>query len=245
MEGSVVGAPVIGISSYVEQASSGVWDTRAVFLPWVYAAPVIAAGGAVVVLPPQPPTPDAVAAVLGTLDGLYLAGGYDVDPALYGASAHTETDEPRPDRDAWEIALFNGACALELPVLGVCRGAQIANVARGGTLIQHVPDTLGHQGYQGGDAVYRRVSVSVDADSALATLHPPVRDVPVYHHQAIDSLGAGLVVTARSVDGIVEAVEDPSLTFCVAVQWHPERDDLTQIWDGFVAAAAAYRKARP
>ena len=238
-------APVIGISSYAEQATSGVWNTHAVFLPWAYATPVISAGGAVVVLPPQPPTPDAVAAVLGTLDGLYLAGGYDVDPALYRADAHAETDTPRPDRDAWEIALFNGACALGLPVLGVCRGAQIANVARGGTLTQHLPDHVGHAGYQGGDAVYRRVAVSITADSQLASLHPVHREVPVYHHQAIDAVGEGLVVTARSVDGVVEAVEDPSLKFCVAVQWHPERDDLTQLWEGFIAAAVAYRKVRP
>jgi len=238
-------APVIGITSYLEHASSGVWAANAVFLPWVYAAPVIAAGGAVVVLPPQPPTPHAVAGVLSTLDGLYLAGGYDVDPALYGAQAHAETDEPRDDRDAWEVALFNGACALGLPVLGVCRGAQVINVARGGTLVQHLPDQVGHVGYQGGDAVYRRVAVTVDEGTALARLHPLERDVPVYHHQAIDSLGAGLTVTARSVDGVIEGVEDSSLTFCVAVQWHPERDDLTQIWDGFIAAAGDYRKARP
>lgn len=238
-------APVIGITSYLERATSGVWDTQAVFLPWAYAAPVAAAGGAVVVLPPQPPTPDAVAGVLGALDGLYIAGGYDVDPGMYDAAPHPETDTPRADRDAWEAALFDGACAIDLPVLGVCRGAQVINVARGGTLIQHLPDELGHVGYQGGDAVYRRVGVTVDEGSLLAKLHPAQRDVPVYHHQAVGLLGEGLSVTARSVDGVIEAVEDPSLTFCVAVQWHPERDDLTQIWDGFIAAAAAYREARP
>lgn len=237
-------APVIGISSYLEQASSGVWDTHAVFLPWVYAAPVVAAGGAVVVLPPQPSTPDAVAGVLSTLDGLYIAGGYDVDPARYGAEAHEQTDSPRADRDAWEVALFDGACALDMPVLGVCRGAQVMNVARGGTLVQHLPDRLGHTGYQGGDAIYRPVGVKVMGGSLLATLHPERREVPVYHHQAIDIVGHGLDVTAHSVDGIVEAVEDPRLTFCVAVQWHPERDDLTAIWDGFVAAAARYGAAR-
>jgi putative glutamine amidotransferase len=238
-------APVIGITSYLERASSGVWDTQAVFLPWAYAAPVVAAGGAIVVLPPQAPASDVVAGVLAGLDGLYLAGGYDVDPAHFGARPHAQTDAPRRDRDAWEIALFNGACALGLPVLGVCRGAQVINVARGGSLIQHLPDVVGHTGYQGGDAVYRRVGVAVDAGSKLATLHPLDRDVPVYHHQAIDVLGDGLTVTARSREGIIEAVEDPSLQFCVAVQWHPERDDLTQIWDGFIAAAADYRKARP
>jgi len=237
-------APVIGISSYLEQASSGVWDTRAVFLPWIYAEPVVSAGGAVVVLPPQVPSPDAVAGVLATLDGLYIAGGYDVDPSRYGEEAHGETDEPRTDRDAWEIALFHGACALGLPVLGVCRGAQVINVARGGTLVQHLPDRLGHSGYQGGDAVYRRVGVKVAEGSLLSTLHPEERDVPVYHHQAIDVLGTGLTVTAHSVDGVVEAVEDPTLDFCVAVQWHPERDDLTDIWEGFVSAAALYQAGK-
>lgn len=237
-------APVIGISSYLEQARTGVWDTEAVYLPWVYAEPVVAAGGAVVVLPPQAPTPEAVAAVLATLDGLYIAGGYDVDPARYGQAAHSETDAPRANRDAWEIALFDGACALGLPVLGVCRGAQVINVARGGTLVQHLPDALGHTGYQGGDAIYRRVPVTVAQGSLLSTLHPETREVPVYHHQAIDVLGTGLTVTAHSADGIVEAVEDPTLGFCVAVQWHPERDELTEIWDGFIAAAASYRAGR-
>ncbi|MCR6713377.1 MAG: gamma-glutamyl-gamma-aminobutyrate hydrolase family protein [Demequina sp.] len=236
--------PVIGISSYLERAKSGVWDAQAVFLPWAYAAPVVAAGGAVSVLPPQPPTPDAVAGVLSSIDGLYLAGGYDVDPATYGAEPHAETDEPRRDRDAWEAALFDGACGLGLPVLGVCRGAQLINVARGGTLVQHLPDRLGHTGYQGGDAVYRRVGVTVSEGSLLATMHPREREVPMYHHQAIDRLGSGLTVSAVSIDGVIEAVEDPSLAFCVAVQFHPERDDLTGIWDAFVAAAAAYRKAR-
>jgi len=245
MEGAPVTMPVIGISSYRERASSGVWDTEAVFLPWAYAAPVVAAGGAVSVLPPQPATPDAVAGVLASVDGLYIAGGYDVDPATYGQTAHSETDAPRPDRDAWEAALFTGACELGLPVLGVCRGAQVINVVRGGTLIQHLPDVVGHNGYQGGDAVYRRVPISVDHGSLLAKSHPLEREVPMYHHQAIDTLGAGLVVTARSIDGVIEAVEDPSLAFCLAVQFHPERDELTGVWDAFIAAAAAYRKARP
>jgi putative glutamine amidotransferase len=241
----IVTAPLIGLTSYLERATSGVWDTHAVFLPWVYAEPVVSAGGSVAVLPPQPPTPDAVAAVLAALDGLYIAGGYDVDPGLYGADAHAATDTPRADRDAWEIALFNGACALGMPVLGVCRGAQVINVARGGTLAQHLPDALGHNDYQGGDAVYRRIGVRVAAGSRLAALHPSERDVPMYHHQAIDVLGSGLTVTAHSVDGIIEAVEDPTLDFCVAVQWHPERDDLTAIWEGFIAAAATYREAKP
>lgn len=236
--------PVIGISSYLERTTSGVWDTTAVFLPWAYAAPVVAAGGAVTVLPPQPPTPDAVAGVLASLDGLYLAGGYDVDPAAYSAAPHPLTDAPRPDRDAWEQALFTGACALDMPVLGVCRGAQVINVARGGTLVQHLPDVVGHDGYQRGDAIYRRVAVMTEPGSLLASVHPLDREVPMYHHQAIDVLGSDLAVTARSVDGVVEAVEDPSLRFCLAVQFHPERDNLTDIWEGFIAAAAAYRRER-
>jgi putative glutamine amidotransferase len=239
-----VTSPVIGISSYLEQTRSGAWDAHAVFLPWVYAEPVVAGGGAVVVLPPQPPTPDAVAAVLSTLDGLYLAGGYDVDPERYGALAHRETDAPRSDRDAWEIALFRGAAERGLPVLGVCRGAQVINVARGGTLIQHLPDVLGHTDYQRGDTIYRRVAVTVSPGTALSELHPATRDVPVYHHQAIDRLGDGLTVSARSADGIIEAVEDPSLDFCVAVQWHPERDELTAIWDGFIAAATRFKESK-
>ncbi|WP_062316586.1 gamma-glutamyl-gamma-aminobutyrate hydrolase family protein [Demequina maris] len=234
-----MGAPVIGVTSYVEESSTGIWhDMEAVWLPDAYIAPLRSAGGLVAVLPEQDPA--HVADVLARVDALYLTGGYDVDPAAYGAAAHEACDAPRAGRDAWEIALVREALAQGMPVLGVCRGAQVLNVARGGTLHQHVPDVVGHDDYQMGDAIFRELGVSVLPDTLLARLHPLEREVPMYHHQAIDRIGEGLVVSARSVHGLVEAIEDPEQVFCLALQWHPEHDDLTAVWDGFVAAARAY-----
>ncbi|MDN4474411.1 gamma-glutamyl-gamma-aminobutyrate hydrolase family protein [Demequina sp. SYSU T00192] len=231
-----MGAPVIGVTSYVEQSSTGIWhDTEAVWLPDAYIAPVRRAGAVIAVLPEQDPA--LAADALARVDALYLTGGYDVDPAAYGADAHLRSDAPRAGRDAWEIALVREAHALGMPILGVCRGAQVLNVARGGTLHQHVPDVVGHDDYQKGDAIFRELGVSVLPDTLLASLHPLERDVPMYHHQAIDRLGDGLVVSARSVHGLVEAVEDPDQAFCLALQWHPEHDEPSAVWDAFVAAA--------
>jgi putative glutamine amidotransferase len=216
--------PVIGVSSYLEQAVMGVWDVPAVFLPTSYIVPIQRAGATIVVLPPQDDDAASVGAVLDGLDGLCISGGYDVDPALYSQEPHQETDHPRPERDSWELALIAGALARDMPILGVCRGAQVLNVARGGTLVQHVPDAVGHSGYQGSGGVFTTMPVSVSPGTLLARVHPARRDVPVYHHQAIAQLGEGLVISARGDDGVIEAVEDPSMSFCLAVQWHPEQD---------------------
>ena len=234
--------PVIGVTSYLEQATMGVWDVPAIFLPTSYVKPIAAAGASVVVLPPQEVHRAAVSHILDGLDGLCVSGGYDVDPATYGHTQHPRTDAPRRDRDAWEFALLAGALERRMPVLGVCRGAQVLNVLRGGTLHQHLPEFVGSPRHQGADGVFAKVRVSVIEGSLLATLHPLVREVPVYHHQAIDVLGTGLVVSATCEDGVIEAVEDPSLTFCVAVQWHPEQDQGSAgLYAGFVEAAREYR----
>lgn len=234
--------PIIGVSCYLERAVMDVWDVPAVFLPTSYIQPLQRAGATVVILPPQETDPPSVAAVLDGLDGLCLAGGYDVDPATYGHERHTETDAPRADRDAWEFALVAEAQRRDLPLLGVCRGAQVLNVARGGTLIQHVPDVVGHDGYQGTDGVFTTMPVSVSSDTVLSRIHPARRSVPMYHHQAIATVGRDLVVSALGDDGVIEAIEDPGLTFCVATQWHPEQDQGTQsLYDAFVAAAQHFR----
>ena len=234
--------PIIGVTSYLEQAVMGVWDVPAVFLPTSYVKPIAAAGASIVVLPPQEVDPDAVSRILNGLDGLCVSGGYDVDPAAYGHTPHADSDAPRVDRDAWELALLACAIEIKMPVLGVCRGAQVLNVLRGGTLHQHLPDLVGSARHQGRDGVFAAVPVRIIEGSLLATLHPLEREVPVYHHQAIDSLGAGLTVSARSDDGVIEAVEDPALPFCVAVQWHPEQDPGSMgLYQGFVEAARGYR----
>lgn len=234
--------PVIGLTTYLERAKTGVWDVPASFLPKVYFDAVEKAGGIAVLLPPQAVS-DAIAdRLLDSLDGLILTGGKDIEPSRYGQEAHPETDEPRPDRDAWEDTLLRRAIEREIPFLGICRGAQMLNVARGGTLHQHLPDVVGDRRYQAGEGVFNHVEVSVEQDSRLAGLLSDTIDVPVYHHQAIDTLGDGLVVTARTPDGTIEAVELDSVPFGVAVQWHPEesREDI-RLFAGLVEAASKYR----
>jgi len=234
--------PVIGLTTYLERAKTGVWDVPASFLPKVYFDAVEKAGGIAVLLPPQAVS-DAIAdRLLDSLDGLILTGGKDIEPSRYGQEAHPETDEPRPDRDAWEDTLLRRAIEREIPFLGICRGAQMLNVARGGTLHQHLPDVIGDRRYQAGEGVFNHVEVSVEQDSRLAGLLSDTIDVPVYHHQAIDTLGDGLVVTARTPDGTIEAVELDSVPFGVAVQWHPEesREDI-RLFAGLVEAASKYR----
>ena len=233
---------MIGLTTYLERAKTGVWDVPASFLPKVYFDAVEKAGGIAVLLPPQAVS-DAIAdRLLDSLDGLILTGGKDIEPSRYGQEAHPETDEPRPDRDAWEDTLLRRAIEREIPFLGICRGAQMLNVARGGTLHQHLPDVVGDRRYQAGEGVFNHVEVSVEQDSRLAGLLSDTIDVPVYHHQAIDTLGDGLVVTARTPDGTIEAVELDSVPFGVAVQWHPEesREDI-RLFAGLVEAASKYR----
>lgn len=236
--------PVIGITAGVDRARSGIWDTNAVFLQWTYGSALVAAGAAVTVLPTQPALPDAVAAVLARLDGIIVTGGGDLDPALYGAEPHPKNDAPRRDRDDWELALAAAAIDRGLPYLGICRGTQVLNVARGGSLIQHLPELIGNEEHEGHDDVFGHVEVATVAGTRIAGWHPPSSVVPVYHHQAIDRVGDGLVVGARSSYGVVEEVEDPSVAFCVGVQWHPEQDTRTELFEAFVAAARSFGEAR-
>jgi putative glutamine amidotransferase len=233
---------VIGLTTYLEQAQTGVWDVPASFLPKVYFEAVNRAGGIAVLLPPQPVDADIASRVLDGLDGLIVTGGKDVDPARYGQVPHPTTDQPRLDRDAWEDALLRGAIERELPFLGICRGAQVLNVALGGTLIQHLPDVVGSTRYNLGGGQYNEVPIEVVPGSELSELIGAGVDAKVYHHQAIDRVAEGLTVSARTDDGIIQGVELESVPFGVAVQWHPEEtsDDL-RLFAGLVEAARAYR----
>lgn len=240
-------APVIGVTTYLEQAQTGVWDVPASFLPKVYLDAVTDAGGIAVLLPPQPVSPGIARAVLAGLDGLIVAGGADVDPARYGQAPHERTGAPRIDRDDWEDALLTAAIEADLPFLGICRGAQMLNVALGGTLHQHLPEVVGTEAYQPGPAVFGETTVEVAPGSRLASLVGDTGDLPVhvYHHQALDEVADGLVVTARTAEGVIEAVELPDAAFGVGVQWHPEENAADRrLFAGLVEAARSHRAAR-
>ena len=243
------GRPVIGISAYAEQARWGAWDSPAMLLPRRYADSVAAAGGIPVLLPPVPGVEHSVP----RLDGLVLSGGGDIDPAEFGGTAVPETRGIRPARDAAEFALVAAALGRGLPLLGICRGLQVLNVARGGTLHQHLPALVGHDGHAPVPGGFGSHPVRVAPGSRLAGLlgDPGETDefgVPTHHHQAIDRLGEGLTATAWTADGVIEAVElaaparnghaaDASW-FAMAVQWHPEAGADPRLFRALVAAAA-------
>jgi len=235
--------PVIGISAYSAEAAWGVWRTEAVLLPRTYVDAVVRAGGLPVLLPPLP---EVIAGMLSRLDGLILAGGPDVEPVRYGQAMGPNTQPPKPERDAAELALFERAMDDDLPVLGICRGMQLINVARGGTLHQHLPDVLGDASHAPELGVFSSHPVRVAEGSRTAAVlgRTDVDGVPSYHHQAIDVLGKGLVATAWAPDGMPEALEDPSAAFCVAVQWHPEEGADPALFDGLVTAARVRAAAR-
>jgi putative glutamine amidotransferase len=232
-------APVIGLSAYAEPAQWAVWQAPAALLPMNYVDQVTEAGGVPVLLPPVP----GVASALGRLDGLILTGGGDVDPAGYGAEADPRTSRVQPDRDQAELELLAVALAEGLPVLGICRGMQVLNVARGGTLCQHLPDEAGHRPAPGTFGSHR---VRLAPGSRLASVLRPAGgeqelalDVSTAHHQGIDRLGDGLVPVAWAQDGLIEAVElaGPH-PFALGVQWHPEAGQDGRLVSALVAAAA-------
>jgi putative glutamine amidotransferase len=230
--------PVIGLTSYEEQARWGVWDVPSVLLPVRYVRAVVAAGGVPLLLPP---IPEVVELALTRLDGLILAGGPDIEPSRYGATALESTGAPRVERDSAELSLVTTALAAGLPVLGICRGMQLMNVARGGTLHQHLPDVVGNSEHAPAPAVYGHHPVKVSPGSLLAdSLGRTDAEVPTYHHQGIDELGAGLTVSATASDGTIEAVEDESLPFCLAVQWHPEVGEDLSLFQALVKAGLAF-----
>lgn len=217
---------VVGLTTYLEPSVTGGWERPSMVLPAVYRDAVADAGGVSVLLPPQQVGDEVVRHLLEGIDALMLTGGVDVDPALYGAERAERTDRPRTDRDTWELQLFEAATRAGLPVLAICRGLQLINVAqRGGTLHQHLPDVVGHERHSPTPTTFGTTSVRVLPGTRLASILGE-GDVAVacHHHQAIDAVGEGLVVGAVADDGTVEAVELPGERFVVGVQWHAEED---------------------
>ncbi|MEV0295991.1 gamma-glutamyl-gamma-aminobutyrate hydrolase family protein [Nocardia sp. NPDC050710] len=239
---SDVARPVIGLPTYVERTVFGTWDTVSAVLPHNYVAMVERAGGIPVLLPPAGTArPELVA----RLDGLVLTGGADVDPARYGAPPQQTPGYTRADRDDSEFELFRLARAAELPVLAVCRGLQLVNVALGGTLIQHLPDRVGHEDHSGGPGSFTVTTVVTTPGSRVAAIAGPRVRAHCHHHQAIDRLAPDLIATAHAADGTIEAAETDTGPFLVGVQWHPEANAADdRLIRAMVAAAAARREER-
>jgi gamma-glutamyl-gamma-aminobutyrate hydrolase PuuD len=213
--------PLIGITSYLERARFGVWDLDSVLLPREYTDSVVRTGGIPVVLPPAG---DGYSELVARLDGLILAGGADVDPDRYGQAADPATEGLRPDRDGFEFGLLTEALATDLPVLAVCRGMQVLNSALGGTLHQHLPETVGHDGHRPALGVFGTCRVSIAGGSRTAAAFGTDAKVHCHHHQAVDVVADGLTVVGTADDGTVEAVELAGDGFVIGVQWHPEQD---------------------
>ncbi|NGO15042.1 gamma-glutamyl-gamma-aminobutyrate hydrolase family protein [Streptomyces sp. HC44] len=227
----MTGRPLIGVSTYLESARWGVWELEAALLPIGYPRLVRSAGGLAAMLPPDDPA--HAAAAVARLDGLVIAGGPDVDPARYGAAREPRTGPPAPERDSWELALIDAALASGTPLLGICRGMQLLNVALGGTLVQHID---GHAEVVG---VFGRHTVKPVPGSLYAGLVPEETSVPTYHHQSVDQLGSGLMASAHAPDGTVEALELSGPGWVLGVQWHPEMGDDLRVMEGLVRAGAS------
>ncbi|MFI8231666.1 gamma-glutamyl-gamma-aminobutyrate hydrolase family protein [Streptomyces sp. NPDC085900] len=228
----MAGRPLIGVSTYLEAGARwGVWELEAALLPAGYPRLVQRAGGLAAMLPPD--APEQAAAIVARLDGLVIAGGPDVEPERYGAEPDPRTGPPARARDTWELALIEAALAARLPLLGICRGMQLLNVALGGTLVQHID---GHAEVVG---VFGRHPVKPVPGTRYAEIAPEETSVPTYHHQALDRLGTGLMPSAYAPDGTVEAVEVPTADrWVLGVQWHPEMGDDLRVMQALVRAAS-------
>ena len=244
--------PVIGITAYDDTAAWSNWNTRAALLPYAYVNAVRQSGGRPVLLPPGGDADEASETVAG-LDGLIVSGGPDIDPVRYGQPRHPRTQACTPARDDWDLAITAAALTQGVPLLAICRGMQVLNVLRGGTLHQHVPDLLGHERHDGiGPGRFGSHHVRVSPDSKLATIvpEPTFFTVPTHHHQAVDLLGDGLRAVAWEEDGTIEAVEPgPSELgglpgFVLGVQWHPEQDTDERLFAALVSAATDRSAAR-
>jgi putative glutamine amidotransferase len=216
--------PVIGISAAVEQARWGSWDTLVLLSPRNYSLAVQRAGALALILSPDEVVTEDPAPLLDLIDGLLLSGGADLNPATYGAEPREQTHAGRIERDRFEIALARAAVARGIPLLGVCRGMQIVNVAFGGTLDQHIANLKIHRHTPG---AFHDHEVRLEPGSVAARSTGAERlRVKSHHHQGVERLGDGFAVTGRAAeDDLIEAIELPGTGFALGLLWHPEQDE--------------------
>jgi putative glutamine amidotransferase len=232
--------PVIGITTYVTPARWGYWDLDAALIPAAYVQAVERAGGRPLLVPPSE---EAIDETLDALDGVVFSGGSDIDPEAYGESPHPQTSGVHPERDTAELALLQRALERDMPVLGICRGSQVLNVALGGALHQHLPDVVGHEEHKHDPpGVFADHDVTIETGTRLAEIFEAgTTDVKSHHHQGLKTLGDGLVEAARADDGSIEAVESPSHRFALGVLWHPEAGENIRLFEALVREATEYR----
>ena len=234
--------PLIGITTYAEPlASWGHWTLPAALIPLAYVRAVERAGGRPLLVPPSDV---GVAETLDVLDGIVFSGGSDIDPETYGEDSHPETNDLRPERDDAELKLLQAALELDMPVLAICRGSQLLNVARGGDLVQHLPEIVGDDKHKVTPGVFAAHDVAVEPESRLGSLIGPAAHVESHHHQGIGNVGDGLEVVAYADDGTAEAVEDRKRRFTMGVLWHPEEGEDLRLFEALVEEAKGYREGR-
>jgi putative glutamine amidotransferase len=233
--------PVIGITTYLTPARFGVWEEETALIPAAYVRAIEAAGGRPLLVPPST---DGIDETLDRLDGLLFSGGSDLDPELYGQEAHPETNGIVPERDRAEIALLRAALERDMPVLAVCRGSQVLNVALGGDLVQHLPDVIGDEKHKHTPGEFADHEVDLEPGTRVQKIlgdHAPVKS---HHHQGYGKLGTGLSESARAGDGTIEALEDPERRFAIGVLWHPEAGEDFALFEALVEEAKEYRSER-
>jgi putative glutamine amidotransferase len=233
--------PVVGITTYLTPARFGVWELETALVPADYVRAVERAGARALLVPPSE---SGVEETLDALDGLIFSGGSDLDPETYGQEAHPETKDVVPERDRAELALLEAALARDMPVLAVCRGSQVLNVALGGDLVQHLPDVVGDEKHKHVPGEFADHDVALEPETRLASLLGERTPVKSHHHQGFGRLGSGLREAARAEDGTLEAVEDPSKRFALGVLWHPEAGEDLRLFEALVQEARQYREER-
>jgi len=234
--------PIVGVTSYApERVRWGPWNDAAVIVPASYIRALTEAGARPLIVPP---TDDPAEQTLDLLDAIVFSGGRDVDPSAYGARRHPLTDAPARERDRAELALIEAALERDMPVLAVCRGSQLLNVARGGDLVQHLPDAIGHERHRETPGTFADHDVDVKQDSRLGRILGGRAPVKSHHHQGYGRIGEQLEPVAWAGDGTAEALEDGSRTFAIGVLWHPEEDEDRMLFEALVEEARRYREAR-